>query len=64
MIEMGDWCQNMIDSYNPDANVGYMPMPVGETAEDCTVLSQCNWMYVVNKDSENLEAAKEYVQNL
>ncbi len=62
MIEMGDWCQNMIDSYNPDANVGYMPMPVGETAEDCTVLSQCNWMYVVNKDSENLEAAKEYVK--
>lgn len=62
MIEMGDWCQAMIDSFNPDANVGYMPMPVGETAEDCTVLSNCNWMYVVNKDSENLEAAKEYVK--
>lgn len=61
MIEMGDWCQSMIDSFNPDANVGYMPMPVGETAEDCTILSNCNWVYMVNKDSEHLEEAKAYL---
>lgn len=61
MIEMGDWCQSMIDSFNPDANVGYMPMPVGDGAEDCTVMSNCNWVYMVNKDSEHLEEAKQYL---
>ncbi len=62
MIEMGDWCQSMLNSFNPDANVAFLPMPVGDSAEDATVLSNCNWVYIVNKDSENLEAAKEYVK--
>lgn len=62
MIHMGDWCQSTLDSFNADANLGFLPCPVGDSAEDCTLLSNCNWTYIVNKDSENLELAKEYCQ--
>lgn len=62
MIHMGDWCQSTLDSFNPDANLAFLPVPVGETAEDSTVLSSCNWTYLVNKDSEHLELAKEYLE--
>lgn len=62
MISMGDWCQSTLDSFNPDANLAFLPVPVGETKEDTTVLSSCNWTYIVNKDSENLDLAKEYCE--
>ena len=61
MIHMGDWCQSNLDSFNPDANIGFLPCPVGDSANDCTLLSNCNWTYIVNKDSENLDLAKEYL---
>ena len=61
MIHMGDWCQSTLDSFNPDANLAFLPCPVGSSADDCTLLSSCNWTYLVNKDSENLELAKEYL---
>lgn len=61
MIHMGDWCQSTLDSFNPDANIGFLPCPVGDSANDCTLLSNCNWTYIVNKDSENLDLAKEYL---
>ena len=62
MIHMGDWCQATLDSFNASANLGFLPCPVGAGAEDATLLSNCNWTYIVNKDSENLELAKEYCQ--
>ncbi len=61
MIQMGDWCQATLDSFNPDARVGFLPMPVGDTEEETTVLSSGNWVLIVNKDSQNLELAKEYL---
>lgn len=61
MIHMGDWCQSTLDSFNADANLGFLPCPVGSSADDCTLLSSCNWTYLVNKDSEHLELAKEYL---
>lgn len=61
MVSLGAWCQASLDKYNPDNVVKYMPMPVGETAEDCTVLSASNQCFMVNKDSENLELAKEFL---
>lgn len=60
IIHMGDWCQSTLDSFNPDANLAFLPVPVGESEKDATVLSSCNWTYIVNKDSKNLELAKEY----
>lgn len=62
IIHMGDWRQSTLDSFNPDANLAFLPVPVGETEADTTVLSCANWVYIVNKDSKNLETAKEYVK--
>lgn len=62
IIHMGDWCQSTLDSFNPDANLAFLPCPVSDNPEDATLLSSCNWTYIVNKDSENLELAKEYAQ--
>lgn len=62
IISMGDWCQSVLDSFNPDANVGFLPCPVSDNPEDVTLLSSCNWVYLVNKDSDNLELAKEYAE--
>jgi raffinose/stachyose/melibiose transport system substrate-binding protein len=62
MIHMGDWCQSTLDSFNADANIGFLPCPVSENPEDVTLLSNCNWTYIVNKDSENLDLAKEYLE--
>lgn len=64
MIQMGDWCQATLDGFNPDANLGMMPCPVGDGVEDSTLMSKCNWVYIVNKDSENLELAKEYALHI
>ena len=50
MIHMGDWCQSTLDSFNPDANLAFLPFPVGAGEDDATVLSSCNWTYIVNKD--------------
>lgn len=61
IIHMGDWCQSTLDSFNPDANLAFLPVPVGEGEADTTVLSSCNWTYIVNKDSEHLDLAKEYL---
>jgi len=59
MIQMGDWCQATMDEFNPDANLGFIPCPVSENPEDATLLSSVSWTYIVNKDSEHLEEAKE-----
>lgn len=61
IFHMGDWCQEVLDSFNPDANLAFLPVPVGETADDTTLLTCCNWVYIVNKDSENLDLAKEFL---
>lgn len=62
IIHMGDWCQSTLDSFNPDADLAFLPAPVGDSADDATILSCANWVYIVNKDSENLELAKEYAK--
>ncbi|WP_230397707.1 ABC transporter substrate-binding protein [Novisyntrophococcus fermenticellae] len=62
IIHMGDWCQSTLDSFNPDANLGFLPCPVSDNPEDVTLLSSCNWTYLVNKDSEHLDLAKEYLE--
>jgi raffinose/stachyose/melibiose transport system substrate-binding protein len=62
IIHMGDWAQSALDSFNPKANLAFLPFPVGNDPKDATLLSSCNWTYIVNKDSKNLELAKEYAQ--
>lgn len=62
IIHMGDWCQSTLDSFNPDARLAFLPCPVSDNPEDATLLSSCNWTYIVNKDSKHLDLAKEYLE--
>ena len=62
IIHMGDWCQATLNEMNPDLNAAFLPFPVSDKPEDATLLSSCNWTYIVNKDSKNLELAKEYAE--
>lgn len=62
IIHMGDWCQSTLDSFNKDARIAFLPFPVGSGEKDATLLSACNWTYIVNKDSKHLDLAKEYLE--
>lgn len=62
IIHMGDWCQSTLDSFNPNANLAFLPFPVSDNPDDTTILSSGNWTYIVNKDSKNLDLAKEYLE--
>lgn len=62
IIHMGDWCQSTLDSFNPDANLAFLPCPVSDNPDDTTVLSSISWTYIVHKDSKNLDLAKEYLE--
>lgn len=61
IIHMGDWCQATLDKFNPEANLGFLPFPVSDNPEDTIIQSTITWTYIVNKDSENLELAKEFL---
>ncbi len=62
MIHMGDWCQSVLDKFNEEARIAFLPFPVGKGEADATLLSSSNWTYIVNKDSKNLELAREYIE--
>lgn len=62
IIHMGDWCQSTLASFNPNANLAFLPCPVSDNPDDATILSSSNWTYIVNKDSKNLDLAKEYLE--
>ena len=61
MIHMGDWCEAALLEFNPKAKFAFMPLPTSDKAEDAYVMSNISWQYMVNKDSENLDMAKEFV---
>lgn len=62
IIHMGDWCQSTLDSFNPKANLAFLPCPVSGNPKDATILSSCNWIYIVNKNSKHLDLAREYLE--
>ncbi len=62
IIHMGDWCQATLDEFNADADLGFLPCPVSDNSDDTTLLSSVSWTYIVNKDSANLDLAKEYLE--
>ena len=62
IIHMGDWAQANYTKMNPDAKLAFLPVPVGDSADDATVLSSVGWLYMVYKDSPNLDLAKEFCE--
>ncbi|MBS4210092.1 ABC transporter substrate-binding protein [Bacillus sp. FJAT-50079] len=62
MLQQGNWTENMILEINPEINMGFLPIPLNDDKENADRLPvgvPNNW--VVNKDSKNLEAAKDFL---
>ncbi|WP_058307329.1 ABC transporter substrate-binding protein [Gracilibacillus massiliensis] len=61
MLQQGNWTENMIYEINPDMNMAFLPIPLNddEKADRLPVGVPNNW--VLNKDSENLEEAKAFL---
>ncbi|PAD74398.1 ABC transporter substrate-binding protein [Paenibacillus campinasensis] len=62
MMQNGNWAQTEIDAINPDLNLGFLPMPLGENAEENDAINvgvPAN--LVVNKDSDSKEEAKIFL---
>lgn len=62
MMQNGNWSQTEIDAINPDLNLGFLPMPMGEDAEQNDKLNvgvPAN--LVINKKSPVKEEAKVFL---
>ncbi|KKO51463.1 ABC transporter substrate-binding protein [Paenibacillus sp. DMB20] len=62
MTQNGNWTQVQIDGISPDLNIGLLPMPINDNAEQNDKLPvgvPNNW--VVNKDSQMKPEAKEFL---
>lgn len=62
MMQQGNWTQGQIDGINPNLDLGILPMPIDDTAEDNDVLFvgvPNNW--VINKNSPVKEEAKTFL---
>lgn len=62
MIHMGDWCEATLKDFNPDAEFGFMPVPVSNDGTKPTFLSSISWQFIVHKDAKNVEKAKELLE--
>lgn len=63
MMQQGNWTQPQLDGINPDLNLGILPMPIDDTAEDNDQLYvgvPNNW--VINKNSPVKEEAKLFLE--
>ncbi|NMO97235.1 ABC transporter substrate-binding protein [Paenibacillus lemnae] len=62
MMQNGNWAQTEIDAINPDLNLGYLPMAMGDNAEENDKLNvgvPAN--LVINKNSDVKEEAKTFL---
>ena len=62
MLHMGDWAQANFTKMGPDTKLAFLPVPVGSSEADNTILSSVGWVFQVYKDSPNLDLAKEYCE--
>ncbi|WP_078378838.1 ABC transporter substrate-binding protein [Sutcliffiella halmapala] len=61
MLQQGNWTENMIYEVNPDMDMAFLPIPISDdaSADRLPVGVPNNW--VLNKNSENLEEAKTFL---
>lgn len=60
----GTWAIPEITSVNPDKNVGVFVLPTGDSADENSVVSGPDSIVGIPADSENTEAAQEFVDFL
>lgn len=62
MMQNGNWSQTEIDAINPDLNLGFLPMPLGDNAEENDKLNVgVPSNLVIHKDSPVKEEAKIFL---
>ena len=62
MIKAGNWTQVLVDSVDPDLEVGMLPIPINDDPDySDKVFGGVPRYWVVNKHSENKELAKEFL---
>ncbi|ASS69237.1 carbohydrate ABC transporter substrate-binding protein [Paenibacillus sp. RUD330] len=61
MMQQGNWTQVQIDGITPNMNVGLLPMPIDDSEKSGNILVGVPNYWVVNKNSKNKEAAKEFL---
>ncbi len=64
MIHMGDWCEATLKEFNPDVNVGFLPVPISNNAQESYLLSSISWQLLANKDSEHLDMTTEFLKHI
>lgn len=62
MIHMGDWCEATLLKFNPDVNVGFLPVPINDNPMDTTILSSISWQFILNKDADELDIKKDFMK--
>ncbi|HBG16411.1 MAG TPA: ABC transporter substrate-binding protein [Firmicutes bacterium] len=62
MIHQGSWAEEGIRKINPQIQIGYLPVPVGEDPDKARVMVDANILYRLNKDSKNLNEAKKWLE--
>jgi raffinose/stachyose/melibiose transport system substrate-binding protein len=60
MIQQGNWIQPDLDKVDENLNVGFLPMPIGDTPEDKINAGIPNYLSV-RKDSKVLEQTKTFL---
>ncbi|OXM13243.1 ABC transporter substrate-binding protein [Paenibacillus herberti] len=61
MMQQGNWTQVQIDGITPNMNIGILPMPVDDSEKSGNIFVGVPNYWVVNKNSKNKEAAKDFL---
>ncbi|SDT23354.1 carbohydrate ABC transporter substrate-binding protein, CUT1 family [Paenibacillaceae bacterium GAS479] len=61
MMQQGNWTQVQIDGITPNLNIGILPMPVDDSEKSGNIFVGVPNYWVVNKNSKNKEAAKDFL---
>lgn len=61
MVKQGTWMTDYLYSTNPEINVGLFPVPLTNDASQTKLMVATTRYLVLNKDSENLEEAKAFL---
>lgn len=61
MMQQGVWTYASIEEANPDLNYGMFAVPLSDDPKDARLPVDVPAYYAINKDSKNVDAAKEFL---
>lgn len=61
MTAQGNWIETEVKAIDPEANLGFFPIPVGNDPDKSKLMVGPAWAYHIGKDTEYPEAAKDFI---